>query len=202
MAKVSGPLFSNGASGPFAKVLDYTKDGHVRQERHIAPPKTPGVATSRAIMKAINGVSKQISNTRRQELEDAFTDPQNWASTIATQTIGEQRAAWLNDEILWSLLDAGQQQDWNDRAIVLHVPNVTIVDTLHNSHNIAAGQALYHVSLGVSRCSLPGAPTQPSGTNAQTWADYLADSQPTYPVNVLVLNLDALLLGAELLTLS
>lgn len=202
MAKVSGPLYSTTATGKFARVLDFTKDGNVRQERHIAPPKSSGVATSRAIVKAINGVSKVISNTRRQELQDAFTDPQNWASTIATHTIGEQRSSWLNDAALWSLLDSTAQNDWADRADEMHIRDISVVDVDHTAHTVGNGEALFHVARGVHRCGLSGAPDQPTGNNAQDWKDYLSDSQPAFPVNVIVLNNEPLLLDAQLLTLG
>jgi hypothetical protein len=202
MAKIKGPLFGQEASGIFGVTLDFTKDGNVRFEHHRAPPLYAGVTTSRAIMQAINRVNKAIGNGRRQELTDAFADPQNWASTIATHTIGDDRSWWLNDAALWSLLTTEQQDTWRDRADEMRVADVSIEDVDHTAHEITRGEALFHVACGVFRCRLAGSPAQPGGSNATQWKDYLTEGWPPLPVNVLVLANEPLLLGAEFLTLG
>lgn len=202
MAKVSGPLFGQDASGIFGSVIDFTHGGIARAERHTPPPRTPGVAQSRAIMQAINRVNARIGNARRQELEDKYTDPQNWASSIATHTIGHNRSYWTTDDALWSILTSGQQDTWHDRADEMLVRDVAIEDTLHTLHEVTKGQALFHVACGVHRCGLAGSPAQPDGSNAQAWADYLTEGWPPLPVNVLVLGNEPILLDVEFVTLG
>jgi hypothetical protein len=201
MAKIQGPLFSDGASGPFGKVLDFTADGNVRHEAHLAPPISPGVALSRVIVKAINGVLKKISTPRRADLQLLFPDPQNWASAVTSHTIGHNRTNWEVDQQAYGGRGRPPLPGWTEAAEVLPLRDASITDTNHITYTITKGDALFHVCTGVWRCSVPHQPAQPDGTNAPAWLAWLFGYVPPIPDNAITLNGELLTLAGEILTL-
>lgn len=200
MAKVTGPLFGQDASGIFGKTIDFTQDGNARLEKHRAPKRSAGVATSRAIMSAINNTSKMIGDGRRQELEAIVSDPFNWASAISSATIGQERSAWLTDDVLWSLLDQDAQNSWEAEAITMAIRATSIADVNGTLHEVTRGASLFHVACGVNRYQLPTKPTTPDAYNANAWRVYLCEGWPPLPTNAITWAGEAITFAGEVIT--
>lgn len=201
MPKIIGPLFPDHAPRIVTNLLNFSSDGRVRHEGHVTPAPTPGVATSRVLVKAVDPVTGKIWSGLRTELLALFPDPDNWAAQITARTIGSGRGNWAADEAAYSALAAATRADWIFAADFAGIEAAAIQDTRLALHEVSAARALFHVATGVFRCNTTGQPTQPAADNAIAWSTFLFDQTPVLPDDVMTLDGEPLTFGEDYMTL-
>lgn len=200
MPKVTSPLYTERLPAFITDVLNFTSDGNVRQERHITPAPTPGVAESRLLVKAIDPALEKIHAGLRDQLLTLFPSPGNWAGQIVSRTIGSRRSNWAADAAAYAALPLHMRADWNLAADFADLKQVAIQDTEGATHSQSAAAALFHVATGVYRSGVNDQPAQPAADNANAWASFLLGADVVYPDDVMTLDGETMALGEDYLT--
>jgi len=171
MAKVTSPLFGFDASGALGKAIVYDKRGFVREYVTPSNPQTDPQANIRTPFRALAACVKATGAAAKNDIKGISPEGYRWSSHIIGEALGKELAAWNHSMSTFDALTSAEQDDWVNQAQHIHI-NPAPVSYDINPIDKLPGRAMWAYANALARNGLGG--DEPDGTNASTWANYIA----------------------------
>ena len=166
MAKVTGPLFSLGASGSFGGII-FDRRGYAYLRRKARDPQTPKQGNFRQAMTVAQKCAGVCGSATRQQLRELADDPARWSAYLTKQLIGPQRATLLTMLAQYTNPEV-DQPEWEATAVSL---GLRVVDIPYAEEaGISPGAQLFVLASTLFSMGLYSSLGQPNG-NAEVWKD-------------------------------
>jgi hypothetical protein len=166
MAKITGPLFSMGATGSFGDIV-FDRRGYAYLKPNRRDPQTPTQGDFRQAIAVAQKCTSVCGSATRQQLKALADDPARWNSFLAGQLLGPRRAAFTT--ALAQYTDPTvDQAGWEEAAMSMGLREVYIAYA--NEAGISPGTQLFALASTLFGLGVYTSLGQPNG-NAAAWKD-------------------------------
>lgn len=173
MAKATAPLFSLGATGAFAKTLVFDRRGYVRKYVIPANPKTSAQADIRIPFAGVAAVIKAVGDTCKTDIKAALESQgktaYRWNAEIISAAL--ENDYWDTKAAAFNNLSTTDKDAWQTNAQAKNInPQAVTYGTTPDHY---AGLSMFVVASALHE-KLGLGTQEPTGTNADYWANYIA----------------------------
>jgi hypothetical protein len=170
MAKVTGPLHSDTASGTFNDTLTYDKRGYVRVRVIPANPQTAAQGDVRQKLLAVQKALSVIGATPIAQLKLLAPISYRWNSFALQQAVGPLSANYDAYMATYAALTGGQKTSWEGEGATAGLVDQHVVYATDAA--VTDGAALFIISSMLFALGIHTAGDVPSSTNFAGWGEY------------------------------
>lgn len=171
MAKVTGPLHSDTASGQLGRTIVFNKNGTVRKYLVPANPMTSLQGETRQVMlnvaKAIALLDVSFIESVRAIVPLAY----RWSAFLIQSAVGQGLTAWNNAIAQFAALTNAEQTAWNDEATARGITQYTV--SYATTPAPTSGATMFALANAAYTLGVAGSLAAPNGTNAISYAQLL-----------------------------
>lgn len=200
MAKTTGPLMSEKASGTFANTVTFTRRGVAHAKNSPGNQYTASRGNARQIFKATSKALHRCAPATIAAIRSVTGCGPNWRAAMTAAISGKAHATWSAVATVYGDQLQAFRDAWQAAAAATGFSDTTLAYA--SDPLISAGLSLYELATALYGPGVIVSPGAPAGSNADAWAVIITGESAGPPANALTLAGEVLTLAGETLTLG